>query len=136
MRPTRRAGKAFVRILEQGTVAAIHAALAERPYHILHISCHAGPDTLILEDANGKEDRVTAERLWSEAIPARKAPPLIVLAGCSTGADSPAADSDGTRLPGLARTLIGHGVPSVVAMQAPVGDRYSTELMGAVYAAL
>jgi tetratricopeptide (TPR) repeat protein len=136
----RRAGKAFVRILEQGTVAAIHTALAERSYHILHISCHAAPGTLILEDADGKEDRVTAMRLWSEAIPPEKAPPLVVLAGCSTGADAltaeGTADSDGTQLPGLARTLVGHGIPAVVAMQAPVGDRYATELMGAVYEAL
>ena len=36
----RRAGKVFVHILEQGSVAAIHAALAERRYHVLHISYH------------------------------------------------------------------------------------------------
>ena len=132
----RRAGKAFVSILEQGTVRAIHAALAERRYHILHISCHAGPDALILEDADGKEDRVTARRLCDEAIPAGKAPPLIVLAGCATGQDILSAESDGGRLPGLARTLVGRGIPAVIAMQAPVGDRYATELMGAVYEAL
>jgi hypothetical protein len=136
----RRAGKAFVHILEQGTVSAIKAALAERSYHILHISCHAGPGTLILENADGQEDRVTAKKLCDEAIPPGQTPPLVVLAGCSTGTDSPmtapTANSDGRLLPGLARTLVGHGIPSVVAMQAPVGDRYATELMGAVYEAL
>ena len=133
----RRAGKAFVHILEQGSVAAIHAALAERRYHVLHISCHAAPGALILEDANGAEDKVTAQRLCDEAIPPERAAPLVVLAGCSTGQDAAAADGSGAgRLPGLARTLVERGVPAVIAMQAPVGDRYATDLMGCVYEAL
>ncbi len=41
--PARRAGKAYVKILHRGTVAAIRAALAERRYHVLYVSCHAGP---------------------------------------------------------------------------------------------
>jgi hypothetical protein len=43
----RRAGKAFVHILEQGSIAAIHAALAEERYHVLHVSSHARPDVLL-----------------------------------------------------------------------------------------
>ena len=133
----RRAGKAFVHILEQGSVAAIHAALAERRYHVLHISCHAAPGALILEDANGREDKVTAQRLCDEAIPPERAAPLVVLAGCSTGQDAAAVEGSGaSRLPGLARTLVERGVPAVIAMQAPVGDRYATDLMGCVYEAL
>jgi hypothetical protein len=132
----RRASKAFVNILEQGTVAAINTALAVRRYHVLHISCHAGPNTLILETADGKEDRVPAKRLWEEAIPAGRAPALVVLAGCATGQDAISSESDGGRLPGLARTLVRRGIPAVIAMQAPVGDRYATELMSSVYEAL
>jgi len=132
----RRAGKAFVHILEQGTVAAVHRALAQREYHVLHISCHAGPDTLILEDSDGKEDRVTAKRLCDDGIPAQRTPPLVVLAGCSTGQDTASATGDAGRLPGLARTLVRRGVPTVIAMQASVGDRYATELMSSVYEAL
>jgi tetratricopeptide (TPR) repeat protein len=132
----RRAGKAFVNILEQGTVAAINSALAERRYHVLHISCHAGPNTLILETADGKEDRVTAQRLWEEAIPAGRAPALVVLSGCATGQDTISSESDDGRLPGLARTLVRRGIPAVIAMQAPVSDRYATELMSSVYEAL
>jgi tetratricopeptide (TPR) repeat protein len=132
-----RSGRAFVRILECGGVDAIHAALAERRYHILHISCHATQGQLILEDAHGQEDRVTAKRLWEKAIPAERSPPLVVLAGCSTGRDETAEDAGGEgRLPGLARSLAQHGVPAVIAMQASVSDRYATELMGEVYAAL
>jgi hypothetical protein len=133
----RRAGKAFVHILEQGGTAAIHDALTERRYHVLHISCHAAPGTLILETADGAEDRVTAKRLCDESIPAGRTTPLIVLAGCSTGQDGKAADgSDADKLPGLARTLVRRGVPAVIAMQAPVGDHYATDLMAEVYEAL
>ena len=129
----RRQGKAFVHILETGSVAAIHRALAERRYHVLHVSCHAGPGVLILEDADGNEDKVSAERFWREAIPANAAPPLVVLAGCSTGRDADLSQGGAGRLPGLARTLVARGVPTVIAMQAPVGDRYATELMAEVY---
>src|SRR5271166_5296143 len=132
----RRAGRAFVHILEQGSVAAIHAALAEERYHVLHVSCHAGPDVLLLENANGHEDRVSAQRLCDEAIPAERTAPLVVLAGCSTGQDTAAVGQGADKLPGLARTLVKRGVPAVIAMQAPVGDQYATELMGEVYRAL
>lgn len=77
------------------------------------------------------------KRLWEEALPAERAPPLVILAGCSTGQDTQAADGGGQgKLPGLARTLVQHGVPAVIAMQALVSDRYATELMGEVYNAL
>jgi hypothetical protein len=132
----RRAGNAFVHILERGSVAEIHAALAERRYHILHISCHARPGVLILEDAQGQEDRVSARRLCEEAIPAERAVPLVVLAGCSTGQDADGAEGGADRLAGLARTLVRRGVPAVIAMQAPVGDRYATELTGEIYQVL
>jgi hypothetical protein len=112
----RRAGKAFVHILEQGSVAAIHAELARRHYHVLHISGHAGPEVLLLEDANGQEDPVSAQRLCDEAIPAERTPPLVVLAGCSTGQDTAGAEQGVEKLPGLARTLVKRGVPAVIAM--------------------
>src|SRR5207237_993283 len=88
------------------------------------------------EDANGGEDRVTAQRLCDDGIPALRTPPLMVLAGCSTGQDAVSATGDAGRLPGLARSLVQRGVPVGIAMQAPVGDRYATDLMGTVYQAL
>jgi CHAT domain-containing protein len=116
---------------------AIHEALTERRYHVLHISCHAAPGALILETADGAEDRVTAKRLCDESIPAGRTTPLIVLAGCSTGQDGKTPDGgDADKLPGLARTLVQRGVPAVIDMQAPVGDHYATDLMAEVYAAL
>jgi hypothetical protein len=119
--PARRKGHAAVRILEYGTVAAIRATLEQERYHVLYISCHAAPGELILEDGDGGEDRVTAGRLWREALPAGRSVALAVLAGCSTARDV-AERSE--------------AVPAVIAMQGPVGDRYATELAGALFEAM
>lgn len=140
--PARRAaGKsgAHVRILERGTVGAIRAALDAERFHILHLSCHAGRGVLVLEDDEGGEELVTPERLWREAIPVDRGVPLVVLAGCSTAGDVTTVEGDQRgmrRLPGLARELLAHGVPAVVAMQTAVGDRYATALAASLYGAL
>ena len=131
----RRKGEAALRILETGSVKAIRAALEQERWHVLYISCHARPGELILEDEEGDEDAVSAERLWREALPAQRGVPLIVLAGCSTGRD--AADEAGAKdLPGLARELAARGIPAVLAMQGPVSDRYATDLAGELFQAL
>ncbi len=133
--PARRSGKAYVRVLERGTVRAIHDALALEHFHVLHVSCHAAPGVLMLEDEHGGEDRVTAERLWREAIPADRGVPLVVLAGCATARTAP-AEGEGPAEPGLAREILAHGAAAVLAMQRPVGDRYATLLAAALYGAL
>jgi tetratricopeptide (TPR) repeat protein len=171
--PARRTKGAFVEILNWGSLATIKAALLERRYHILHISCHARPGELVLENAAGKADFVPAERFAAEALPADRGVPLVVLAGCSTAlaphpqntvpdeanrrggagdsgahaavgdaitaADNVAATGNETAvetagaLEGLARELLSRGVPAVVAMAAPVTDRYATTFVAAAY---
>lgn len=122
-----------VRILEWGSAAAIRAALAEQPWHVLHISCHARPGTLLLETEAGGLDEVDAARFRTEVLPPERSVPLIVLAGCSTAlADRPGLPG----LPGLARGLLGANVPAVLAMTAPVGDVYATELCARFYGRL
>ena len=121
-----------VRVLNWGTVEAIRAALTARPAHILHISCHADPGHLCLETAAGDEDLVDAARIRREIIPDGSAiPPLVVLAGCSTGR-SVRDGADGA-LPGLARELVLAGVPAVIAMTASVLDDYATRFTGELY---
>jgi hypothetical protein len=129
--PTRKQGKALVRILEIGGVTAMREALSAQRYHVLHISCHAGPGVLILEDAEGREDRVDTGRLWREGLVPNRGVPLVVLAGCAT-----ALPGEEKTLPSLARALLNHGVPAVVAMQASVSDPYASELCACLYAAL
>ncbi|MBG0816175.1 tetratricopeptide repeat protein [Planomonospora sp. ID82291] len=126
----RRHAAAHVRILNEGTLQAVEDALKQERFHVLHISCHAGPDALLLEDERGGPDRVTAARL-AAAIPRDRGVPLVVLSGCSTALDGP--DAEGGARAGLARGLSAAGVPAVLAMTAPVTDRYATLLSGALY---
>ena len=60
--PARKRGEAYVRVLNEGSLAAIHAALSQDPegFHVLHLSCHARPGELLLETADGQPDPVTA----------------------------------------------------------------------------
>jgi CHAT domain len=91
--PARRTGRAMIRVLERGSVQAIRAALDQQRYHVLYISCHAAPGRLILEDPDGGEDQVDAERFWRDALPPNRGVPLLVLAGCSTAREG-AADAE------------------------------------------
>jgi tetratricopeptide (TPR) repeat protein len=151
--PARRRGRAYVRILNEGSLAAIAAALAEdlEGFHVLHISCHARPGELILEDPHGAADPVTTRRLLDEGVTAGADLPMIVLSGCSTGLAarqqqaSPGNASeqaghyfkDGlqgeTVLASFAAELVAAGVPQVLAMQAPVTDAYATQLAAEMY---
>ena len=85
--PARRRGQIELRVLQEGTLAEIRTALAEEPegFHILHLSCHAQPGELILENADGGPDVVSADRLLAEAVPPGVGLPMVVLSGCSTG---------------------------------------------------
>ncbi len=140
--PAREKGKAHVRILHRGTVRAIRDALNTGRYHVLHLSCHAKPGTLILEDEEGEVDKVTADRLWKEALPGDRGVPLVILAGCSTALAVREKKTEGESqegeqaLPGLAAELLAHGVPTVLAMQASVSDRYATVLAARLYRGL
>jgi tetratricopeptide (TPR) repeat protein len=123
---------AYVRVIDRGTVKAIRDALQIERYHVLHVTCHAGPGVLVLEKEDGSEDRVTAQRFCDEALPPGRGVPLVVLAGCATAL----AEQGESALPGLARQLLARGVPTVLAMQAPVSDPYATELGARLYGAL
>ncbi|MDQ3273592.1 MAG: CHAT domain-containing protein [Actinomycetota bacterium] len=138
--PTRREQNAYVRVLNWGSRAAIRQALAEERFHVLHISCHAEPGALVLETDTGDPDVVSARDFVDDVLVADHAVPLVVLAGCSTaltarsGAPEEAEDRQGEQaLPGLARDLLHAGVPAMLAMTAPVTDRYATELCAELY---
>jgi tetratricopeptide (TPR) repeat protein len=126
---------AYVRVLNDGTLSTIRDALVQERYHILHISCAAEPGVLLLEDEQGRVDRVTTERFVREGIPAERAVPLLVLSGSST-AVSVDESGDAPPLPGMARGLTRAGIPSVLAMTAPVSNRYATAFAGFLYSEL
>jgi tetratricopeptide (TPR) repeat protein len=145
----RRRGRAYVRMLREGSLAAIATALSEDPegFHVLHLSCHARPGELILETPDGQADLVTAGRLLEEGVPAGADLPMIVLSGCSTGLAArrrqPSAGAAGLSfkddgegeavLASFAAELVRAGVPQVLAMQAPVTDSYATQLTAEMY---
>jgi tetratricopeptide (TPR) repeat protein len=141
--PARRQDRAYVRVLNRGTLPEVRAALQAQRFHVLHISCHAYPGALVLEDESGGPDLVTAARLAGEVLVANRGVPLLVLSGCSTALSERAtqqsaeeADANGpgeAALPGLARQLLGHGVPAVLAMNAPVTDPYAARLGARLY---
>ena len=156
--PARKRGEAYVRVLNEGSLAAINAALSEDPegFHVLHLSCHARPGELILETASGQPDPISAARLLEEGVPAGADLPMVVLSGCSTGlaarqvrlhpdaAGTVQTDRAGQRLKhgdgegeavlaSFAAHLVAAGVPQVLAMQAPVTDAYATTLSGELY---
>ncbi|MGI5398387.1 tetratricopeptide repeat protein [Streptomyces sp. CA-135486] len=133
---------AYVRVLNWGTLADIRAALEEERFHVLHLSCHAGPGTLTLEDEAGRPHEVDAQQ-FAETLPPGRGVPLMVLAACSTARvpkrwDEPDA-SDGSRTrpeqsaTSVAWGLISRGVPAVLAMTDIVSDAYATELTSLLY---
>ena len=132
----RQSRPAYVRVLERGTVQAIREALEAERYHVLHVTCHAGPGVLVLEKEDGSRDEVKADRFCSEALVAGRGVPVVVLAGCATALSIPGEEQGESALPGFARELLARGVPAVVAMQAPVSDDYATELGARFYRTL
>ncbi|MDT7842566.1 tetratricopeptide repeat protein [Streptomyces justiciae] len=147
--PARSRQGAYVRVLNWGSVAEIRTALDQERFHILHLSCHAKPGVLLLEDERGKADEVDAQRFLTEVLPSDRGVPLVVLAGCSTArapaqqqddsgtdpaaAGVAAASEEGLVRAGLARELLAHGVPAVLAMTDSVTDHYATELAAEIY---
>lgn len=129
-------GRALVRVLDWGTASAIRDALREERFHVLHISCRASANALVLETADGRPDLVGIRRLATELLVPDRGVPLIVLAGSHTAAGPGNPDADGGEVPSLARELLSHGVPTVLAMAAEVSDRYAIHLASYFYRAL
>ena len=113
-----------VRILEVASLAAIRQALAQDAYHVLHLSAHGSPEAVELEDEDGNPVTVTAVALMDVLRHAGEPVPLIVLSSCSGGAAGSRA---------MAAGLIGRGADRVIAMLAPVTDRYATVLARSLY---
>jgi tetratricopeptide (TPR) repeat protein len=115
--------RAQVRILEVANADTIAAALDEDDYHVLHLSGHGDEAGIELEDEDGAPLPTRAADLADALRATGRVVPLVFLSSCH-GAGNPE---------GLALTLHRLGIPRVIAMQAPVTDRYATELAAAFY---
>ena len=91
--PARKRGEAYVRVLNEGSLAAIHTALSEDPegFHVLHLSCHARPGELILETPAGDPDPVTRCPAAGGRCPGRGGPAGDRAVGLLHRADRPPA---------------------------------------------
>jgi len=124
--PAQRLDNVAVKILEVGHPQQIAAAIAVDAYHVLHLSCHGTPGSLELEDELGGAILTTAEDLVAPLRALGRPLPLVVLNSCHGGVEVGATAS-------LAQALIQAGIPSVVAMQTTVSDRYASELARCFY---
>ncbi|MFM7362614.1 MAG: CHAT domain-containing protein, partial [Cyanobacteriota bacterium] len=127
--PAQRLENVEVKILEVGHPEAIAAAIEADAYHVLHLSCHGSPGSLELEDEDGQAVPVTAAELVEPLRRLGRPLPLVVLNACHGGVAAGVGAS-------LAQALIQAGIPSVVAMQTSVSDRYASELARAFYSHL
>lgn len=126
-------GTGQLRILEVADLPSIVAAVGGTTgdsFHVLHLSAHGGRGSIELEDEDGNPVSVTARQLVDALRAAGRGVPLIVLSACST---SRPGSAEGLA---LATGLIAGGADRVIAMQAPVSDRFATALARALYVRL
>ncbi len=121
--PAVRDERTQVRILEVANAGTIAAALAEDDYYVLRLSGHGDETGIELKDEDGAPLPTRAADLADALRATGRVVPLVFLSSCR-GAGNPE---------GLALTLHRLGLPRVIAMQAPVTDRYATELAAAFY---
>ncbi|MEW9532828.1 CHAT domain-containing protein, partial [Microbispora sp. NPDC049125] len=115
--------RAQLRILEVASPEEIGLALREDQYHVLHLSAHGSSSSVELAGESGEPITVSTEDLVALLRSGGQPLPLIVVSACA-GASNPDA---------LAYELVRHGADRVLAMQAPVTDRYATELARLFY---
>ncbi|WP_155946801.1 tetratricopeptide repeat protein [Mycobacterium sp. URHD0025] len=116
-----------IHIVQFATADALRQALSEATVHVLHISGHGSPGSIVLEDDHGGPRVISAAELVNEAFAGVSAPPVVCLAACHTGAsESPGGLS-------FADELIDNGVPAVVATETSVTDTYATAFFSTLY---
>ncbi len=114
------------------TREALRRALQRGPA-ILHLTCHGDvidtPDgpaaVLLIEDADGKEDRLLGQHLMD--MPPRGVLRFVLLSACHTSVGDEAR---------LARALVLNGVPAAIGMQGKFPDPQSDDLAVALYETL
>jgi hypothetical protein len=133
----------------------IAQAVSEDAFHVLHLSAHGSAAAVELTTEDGDPVRVGAGELIDALRRAGRPVPLIILSACSTastpgaglvpadvtpaggaGASGGAAGGDRSHsdeAEAMAAGLIARGADRVIAMQAPVTDRYATLLARALY---
>ena len=127
---TARQSNADVRVVPFATTAAIYSALKAAPAHVLHLSGHGSPGSLVLEHDDGRAREVSADVFVDEAIPLGRMPAVIALAACYTNV------SGETGAPSFAARLLQRGASVVIASETSVTDDYATRVFARIYGQL
>jgi len=127
---TARQVDADVRVVAFATTAAIRSALEAAPAHVLHLSGHGSPGSLVLEHDDGAARTIEADEFVDEAIPPGRMPAVVALAACYTNV----ADADGG--PSFAARLLERGAAVVIASETSVTDDYATRVFARIYGRL
>ena len=139
-------GAAQLTVLQYGTTRAALAKALSDPlgWDVIHIAGHGRAGTLNLEREDGSRDRVDSHALASHLATTVRAPALVVLSACETGAARAArrglavAAAESAASPPLALDNLGYHVAAglgcaVAAMRYPVDDRFSVLFTQAFY---
>jgi len=147
------------RIIQYGaTRETLKEALEEDPgWDVIHFSGHGLAGELLLEQADGRLDKIITDHLAELLQPARARLKLLTLSACYSGAADvdaarrmigladeprragdapPDAPADATTLPSLAQRLAAELDCAALAMRYPVGDDFATALGLELYDAL
>jgi hypothetical protein len=123
-------------VLSEATLAALHRAGQQWPFHILHFIGHGGTmrDTgegvLVLRQATGRGRMVRGVDLGQQ-LASVETLRLVVLNSCQ-GANVGSIDPFGS----TAESLVRQGLPAVVAMQFEITDHAALDFSQGLYAAL
>jgi tetratricopeptide (TPR) repeat protein len=119
-----------LKVAEDGSLDELRRRLMRRAYDVVHLTGHGtvtdqGP-RLVMEDATGDRDDVSAEQLLKTLRAGRAMPRLLVISSCHSAEQR--AD-----LPSLAAELIQGGVPCVIGWTRPVFDDVATDAAEELY---
>ncbi len=126
-------GKVQIERLEPPTLPALERAMRE-PWHVVHFVGHgqfeAGEGALLLEDETGRPRTVSGRKL-KVVLGGPKQLRLVVLNACQGARTSPE-----NAFAGVAQSLVGAGLPAVVAMRCRVSDPAALLFADRFYSAL
>lgn len=116
------------------TMRAVRSVLRKRQYQIVHFAGHAalredGP-IVFLDRDNSLPDRVKADR-FAQLISDHPSIRLVVLNACHG-----AAQGSAPGLLGIGPRLLQRGLPAVLGMQGPIGDRDAGRFASEFYSEL
>ncbi|MGA1840555.1 MAG: CHAT domain-containing protein [bacterium] len=118
-------------IAEGGTLDEMEKMLANKDYHVVHLSSHGFYDRetqtgyLLMEGESGMKKPVSAKEFAEKLIGSRSVR-LLFLSACQSGSET-------AQNTGLAQSLIANGIPMVIGMKHSVMDAAATSIAESFY---